>query len=45
MSRTHAEVDVLIIGAGVVGTAIACRLGRLNAAVAVIDRQVQAAAA
>ena len=39
MSRTHAEVDVLIIGAGVVGTAIACRLGRLNATVAVIDRR------
>jgi hypothetical protein len=27
MSRTHAEMDVLIIGTGVVGTAIACRLG------------------
>jgi glycerol-3-phosphate dehydrogenase len=39
MSRTHAEVDVLIIGAGVVGTAIACRLGSLEATVAVIDRR------
>jgi glycerol-3-phosphate dehydrogenase len=39
MSRTHAEVDVLIIGAGVVGAAIACRLSQLDATVAVIDRR------
>ncbi len=39
MSRTHAEVDVLIIGAGVVGAAIACRLSQLEATVAVIDRR------
>jgi glycerol-3-phosphate dehydrogenase len=39
MSRTHVEVDVLIIGAGVVGTAIACRLGLLDATVAVIDQR------
>jgi glycerol-3-phosphate dehydrogenase len=39
MSRTQAEVDVLIIGAGVVGAAIACRLSRLKATVAVIDRR------
>jgi glycerol-3-phosphate dehydrogenase len=39
VSRTHAEVDVLIIGAGVVGAAIACRLSHLEATVAVIDRR------
>lgn len=39
MSRTHAEVDVLIIGAGVVGAAIACRLSQLEATVAVIERR------
>ncbi|WP_346276609.1 FAD-dependent oxidoreductase [Pseudonocardia sp.] len=39
MSPTHAEVDVLIIGAGVVGAAIACRLSQLEATVAVIDRR------
>jgi glycerol-3-phosphate dehydrogenase len=39
VSRTHAEVDVLIIGAGVVGAAIACRLSQFEATVAVIDRR------
>jgi glycerol-3-phosphate dehydrogenase len=35
----HAEVDVLVVGAGVVGAAIACRLSRLDLKVAVIDRR------
>jgi glycerol-3-phosphate dehydrogenase len=39
MTSTHAEVDVLIVGAGVVGAAIACRLSQLDITVAVIDRR------
>ena len=39
MTSTHAEVDVLIVGAGVVGAAIACRLSQLDVTVAVIDRR------
>jgi glycerol-3-phosphate dehydrogenase len=39
VSRTRGEVDVLIVGAGVVGGAIACRLSQLQATVAVIERR------
>jgi glycerol-3-phosphate dehydrogenase len=39
VSRTRAEVDVLIVGAGVVGAAIACRLSQLDTTIAVIDRR------
>jgi glycerol-3-phosphate dehydrogenase len=39
VTSAHAEVDVLIVGAGVVGAAIACRLSQLDVTVAVIDRR------
>jgi glycerol-3-phosphate dehydrogenase len=39
MSNPDSDLDVLIIGAGVVGSAIACRLSELDAKVAVIDRR------
>src|SRR5579862_319432 len=39
MSEPVSDLDVLIIGAGVVGAAIACRLSELDATVAVIDRR------
>jgi len=39
MSNPDSDLDVLIIGAGVVGSAIACRLSEFDAKVAVIDRR------
>lgn len=39
MSNPVSDVDVLVVGAGVVGAAIACRLSELDAKVAVIDRR------
>lgn len=39
MNARAADLDVLVIGAGVVGSAIACRLSQLDATVAVIDRR------
>ena len=39
MSRPASDIDVLIVGAGVVGSAIACRLSELDAKVAVIERR------
>lgn len=38
-ARDVIDTDVLVIGAGVVGTAIALRLSRLAASVAVIERR------
>jgi glycerol-3-phosphate dehydrogenase len=39
MSSPVSDLDVLIVGAGVVGSAIACRLSELDAKVAVIERR------
>jgi glycerol-3-phosphate dehydrogenase len=39
VTSARAEVDVLIVGAGVVGAAIACRLSEFDVTVAVIDRR------
>ena len=39
MSNPVSDIDVLVIGAGVVGSAIACRLSALDAKIAVIDRR------
>jgi glycerol-3-phosphate dehydrogenase len=39
VNRNATDLDVLIVGAGVVGAAIACRLSELEAKVAVIDRR------
>lgn len=39
MSSPVSDLDVLVVGAGVVGSAIACRLSELDAKIAVIDRR------
>jgi glycerol-3-phosphate dehydrogenase len=39
VTAMRAEVDILIVGAGVVGAAIACRLSQLDVTIAVIDRR------